>query len=132
MAQTKATKNEVDFIPDWQSWSPTFTGFSSNPTGVYRWVQIGKTVTLSVVQLTNGTSNSTAFTMSLPVQAAAITNMNWQCACQVVDNSSSAIGLASILSGGTICTFYKDAGGNVCTASGSKRTLGMQITYETV
>jgi hypothetical protein len=62
----------------WSNWSPTLTGFSANPTNsVYRYIQYGKTVFIAINQGTNGTSNAATFTISLPVTAATITNMQW-------------------------------------------------------
>lgn len=112
------------------TWSPTITGFSSNPTGVYRYSKVGKQVTLFINQLTNGTSNSTAFTISLPFPAATITNMAWSNIMQSVNNGVSGIGWCTILSGGTTINLYRDADGNAWTASGTKRTLALQISYE--
>lgn len=53
----------------WQPWTTTFTGFSAAPSiTISRWCQIGTTI--KVEQATgNGTSNSTAFSVTLPTKA---------------------------------------------------------------
>lgn len=112
------------------SWTPTLVGFSTPPTGVYRYSLVGKMCTIFVKQSTNGTSNSTAFTISLPFPAATVSGMSWDTVIQTVNNGTSGIGWASISSGGTVVNLYSDAGGSGWAASGNKRTLAMQITYE--
>lgn len=117
----------------WQTWTPTITGFSANPAGgVYRYIQIGKTVFLSVGQPANGTSNSTTFTISLPIAAATITNMQWSGFGTVADNgvSPTSPGLLNLPSGSTVVNVYKDAVGGGFTASGGKRLAWGTIIYE--
>jgi hypothetical protein len=113
-------------------WLPTLTGFSSNPSGQYRYIQVGKQVTLYMVQATSGTSNSSAFTISLPIAASSATGMVWGGICQVMDNGSVPTnpGILYIQSGGTVLTVYKDWTGNPFTASGSKRMQFGTVTYE--
>lgn len=120
----------------WQTWTPTLTGFSSNPANTsYRYRKVGKTVELALSQGTNGTSNSTAFTISLPFTAATITNMTWVSPpALVVDNgtfSTSVLGVGFINSGATTMIVSRDANGAGFTASGGKRITQMSITYET-
>ncbi len=115
----------------WQDWTPTITGFSAVPAGgFYRYIQIGKTVTLVIYQGSDGTSNSTSFTISLPVTAATIPGMHWTDTCRIVDNTISVVGIWDVASGATTVGFGKDAAGNVFTASGGKRCIGAVITYE--
>ena len=113
-----------------QAWTPTLTGFSANPTGVYRYFLEGKLCTLFINQITNGTSNSSNFTISLPFTAATVANAVWSAIGQAVDNGVSSAGLMTINSGATVLVLTKDTGGSPFTASGNKRTLGLQIMYE--
>ena len=132
LADGAVTSAKIDFTSVGQltAWTPTIVGFSANPTGTYYYSKVGNQVTLYVSQTTNGTSNSGTFTLSLPFNSANVTpNMKWQTVSQVVDNGTSLIGTANIENNASVLNFFKDAGGNPFTASGSKRTLGMQITY---
>lgn len=118
----------------WISYTPTFTGFSTNPTGgLYYYKQIGKTVILNIRMPNNGTSNSTAFTISLPVPAVTRTNAEWQGNAQIVDNGGvpATPGLMDILSGGTTLGVFKDYAGSTFTATGGKRLAAGTIIYET-
>lgn len=49
------------------SWSPTLTGFSSNPSGNYYYNVKDSEVFAIIDQSSDGTSNATSFTISLPV-----------------------------------------------------------------
>jgi hypothetical protein len=117
-----------------QTWNPTLTGFSANPTScVYRYVLIGKLCTLFIRQATPGTSNGTGFTITLPFTAAAIANMAWWVATAGnTDNGVllSGAGAAYIASGGTVLNLFSNAAAGSWTASGTKGCFGMGITYE--
>lgn len=53
----------------WKTWTPAYTGFSVNPTGVTaRYARTGRKVTAKFLA-TAGTSNATTFTVTLPVVA---------------------------------------------------------------
>lgn len=119
----------------WQVWTPTLTGFSANPSSaVYRYYKIGKTVYITISQPNNGTSNSTALTVSLPFTAATVTNHQWLAPVMQPVNSGSTNstnpGLAIIASGGTVATFYRDSNGNTWTNTGGKRIPNFQMFYE--
>ena len=49
-----------------QDWTPTFTGFSVDPLGQFRYVTIGEVVIVIITMTTAGTSNATFFTMTMP------------------------------------------------------------------
>lgn len=51
-------------------YTPTFTGFSVNPTVTARYFQLGKFVHVYINASVHGTSNATTFTMTLPFTAA--------------------------------------------------------------
>lgn len=62
-------------FPQWFNWSPTWVGFSVNPTGVQaRFYIVGKTCSVFLTASGAGTSNSTALTASLPVTAGGPAN----------------------------------------------------------
>jgi len=135
IADAAITSAKIDFTSVGQltSWVPTLTGFSANPTGLYYYSKIGNQVTLYISHTTNGTSNSGVFTVTLPFASANVTaGMQWETTSQVVDNGSSMIGVAIVSNNSGVLSFFRDAAGTAFTASGSKRTLGMQITYTSV
>jgi hypothetical protein len=130
------TFNPASGITNWQSWVPTLTGWSSNPTNsVYRYMSVNEMVTLAIRQGTDGTSNAATATISLPSvsSAATITNMEWMAPAAVTDNGAfqSAPGRARIASGGSVLTLGKawNADGGF-TASGGKKVDNLVITYE--
>jgi hypothetical protein len=118
----------------WTDWSPTITGFSSDPAdGVYTYTKVGKTCTLCIRQPTSGTSNATTFTISLPFTAATRTNMVWSAPGRVVNSGSvqATPGILLIASGGTVVNVYKDYAAAAFTASGNKNLASATIVYET-
>lgn len=50
----------------WQAWTPTFTGFSSNPTGRFRYCLIGKLCFCVAFMSGAGTSNANVFELTAP------------------------------------------------------------------
>lgn len=131
------TADKIDFttFPDKQSWTPSLTGFSVVPPNAeYYYTKIGRQVTLYVSQPTNGTSNSTAFQISLPFKSDNISsNFKWSIPiAQTIDNGSvntTNAGVAIIDNDSTYMYLLKNMGGNIWTASGGKRVPWFQITY---
>lgn len=114
----------------WQDWTPTLTGWSANPTGVYRYCQVGKMCTLMINQTVSGTSNSTSTNLTIPFTAAA--SGNWSAPARILDNGTvqAASGFALIAGSGTVIAFYKTWGAGAWTASGDKRIVSCVLTYE--
>lgn len=115
------------------AWVPEFTGWSSNPAnGLYYYSRHGQTVILTINQPTNGTSNATTCTLTLPFPAVTRTNARWTAPAEAVDNNTALTtpAIAVILSAGTTVTFAKDYGYNAFTNSGNKRIASCTITYE--
>ena len=110
------------------TWTPTFTGFSADPTNVVaRYSLNGKWCTLTCT-MTSGTSNATGFTITLPFTARAVTVHSGALA---VDNGTGQgtplrVDLAA---SSNIATLYKTPAGTAWTASGSKGCR-MEFTYE--
>jgi hypothetical protein len=118
----------------WQTWTPTYTGFSAAPTGgTYRYKVVGKTVHVAVKTPNNGTSNSTSFTMTLPLTCANIPGMEWQCTLNNLVNNGSVVGPGfGYLGPNTNIIFFSiNSAGAGWTASGGKRINGMYLVYET-
>lgn len=118
------------------SWSPTHTGFSANPTNVVaRYWRIGKLVICSYSAVA-GTSNTTGYTITLPVTAATITNAVWAVRLATVfDNSaySTSPGIAQVVSAGTTAQLlFNQNGSTLWTGSGTKLGIFSGLIYEGV
>ena len=115
----------------WKTWTPTFAGFSADPTGVIaRYSLVGKLCAVSVIITGNGTSNATTFTMTLPVAAA---NTGAQVGMILaVDNSSglTSPGVIATRAASTTADLYTTLTGTGWTGSGGKRAQ-FQFVYET-
>lgn len=121
------------FESEWRSWSPTFVGFSANPTSLVHRYKLSGTdfngdCELSIRHGANGTSNATNFTMTLPFTARTITDALWSAPAAVVDNSvvQTAAGECDIASAGTTVVVrktYDVSAGASWTASGGKRII---------
>ena len=119
-------------FPDSFNYSPTFTGFSSNPSNtVSRFSIIGNKCFLSHAEGIAGTSDSTGFTITLPITAATISNQIWHNSADATDNSTHLTTPArvQISSAGTTAVIYKDFSGANWTNSGNKKAE-FQIVYE--
>lgn len=67
---TSKLKADAGGFGVWSAWTPTFTGFSADPTGyVARYAQFGKIVVVAYTLASAGTSNTTSFSLTLPVAA---------------------------------------------------------------
>jgi len=111
----------------WLTWTPTFTGFSANPTaGVYRYKVSLTTVIAAFLEGSNGTSNAAGFTETLPFTAAGIGAGGY---FRVVNNSASADGGAVVAATSNSLTLLT-AGGSTFVSSGGKRIQEGHVTYE--
>lgn len=64
------SKTTLGTFTDWADWTPSYTGFSADPTTTYaRYSQVGKIVVVSWQGLANGTKNGSAgtYTFTLPL-----------------------------------------------------------------
>lgn len=112
----------------WQTWVPTHTGYSANPTAeVARYCLVGKMCTVEY-NSTAGTSNATTITMTLPFasnQTVVFSNG------VAVDSGAGATTTPrfDLTSGSNIATVYKSPAAGTWTATGSKG-VKFQFTYE--
>lgn len=117
--------------PGWFNWSPTYAGFSTNPaSAVARFAVDGRICTIHWNHGTQGTSNATTFTMTLPV--AAIRATNWV-GTRTVDNGAfqAADGLAEIQIGNlSLLVLTRDGASLAWTASGGKSVFIDGFAYE--
>lgn len=115
-------------FPDYFNWSPTIVGFSANPSGaIYQFKIEGKWCFLNWQQPNNGTSNSTSFTISLPVAAATNTGDGaiWITPFAINNGTESTTkDYMAVTSGGTVVTLFKNSSPTGWTNSGGKRAHG--------
>jgi hypothetical protein len=115
----------------WTAWTPSFTGFSINPTVVARYVQIGKTVTVQVYTSGVGTSNATTFTITLPIAAANIGTIAQGIGAGVDAGAPIVLALATTNQNSTTCNIYKNVLSGGWTATGTKY-VNFSLTYESI
>jgi len=118
--------------PTWFNYTPTYGGYSSNPTGpVYQWSTAGRAITVKGRDVGAGTSNATTASFSLPVAAVTLTNAIWDGTAEVVDNGTtqSAPALCRVSSAGTTASLQRDYTPTAFTNSGSKRAIVASVTY---
>jgi len=103
-------------FPQWFNWTPTFTGFSTVPTGLHKFSVIGSTCFANIRE-TSGTSNSTAFAISAPITPLEVTYFP----IRLMDSGAwgNNPGLARINTTGDI-DIYKDLNASATTNTGSK------------
>lgn len=118
-------------FPSWFNYTPTFTGFSANPTVIAKLQIQARTAEVVWQMPASGTSNAATFTMSAPVTAATITNMAWHGPIIGIDNGARLTnpGRARMLTAGTVFDFYSSFGTDSWTASGNKSCNG-SLRYE--
>ena len=111
-------------FPDWFAWTPTETGWTDTPTGVYRFNIKGRTVYFNI-STTAGTSDTEGAVLTLPLTSANInTAMLYTGACGLCYDNSAALTTPCrwvITNNSANITFYKDMVKATWTASGTKR-----------
>jgi hypothetical protein len=94
------------------TWTPTFSGFSADPTMTARYVVIGKFCFFWVTATGHGTSNATTAgkTMTMPFTSYSGTSQSVVIA-RLTNNAiaQSAPGLGLIASNSNVMTVYRDS-----------------------
>lgn len=120
-------------IGQWQAWTPTFTGFSADPSSVTaRYTLNGKMCTI-YLDSTAGTSNATTFTITLPFAAANTSSQSF--AGLMVSNNSAATtspGLIRTRVNSNVADLYLNSSAAAWTASGTKNARISSFAYEIV
>lgn len=113
----------------WTTHTPTFTGFSANPTfTTSSYIKFGKTVIWNFTLNVNGTSNATTFTMTLPFTSSSQRQMGRTAAA--TDNGTNYEGAFYVIEpGATVVSLFRTYAANAWTASGLKGISG-QFIYE--
>jgi len=124
------SSSPVDF-PQWFNYTPTYAGFSSDPTAISRFSIAGTKVTLCIRMHSAGTSNANTFTVTAPVTSKTITNMTWAIVPVSVDNgaASATADFGFLPSNSVTITFYKAGSATGWTTSGGK-SASFTLTYE--
>jgi hypothetical protein len=119
-------------FPEWFYWSPTLDGFSSDPTGIYRFKVNGKECITCVAQTADGTSDDTLFSITSPVTSANITGMSWSSFAPVVENGSvvASPGMMKITYNSATIYVYKDASEAEISNTGGKRVKYGTLVFE--
>jgi hypothetical protein len=117
-------------FPSVINYSPTFSGFSVNPPGVHAYSIIGNVVTLHVDEISDGTSNATDFSLTLPIDSISDTEV-WGVCGFSRDNTAATTHHATWRVDNSVSSviFYPgpDATGTTWTSSGGKRTRAFVI-----
>ena len=100
----------------WLNWAPTATGFSVAPAGLHQFCVHGRACHL-VVRETSGTSNATNFILTLPINAAQVTNIALS---QCIDNGAVIAGVTLGEINGANIALYTSTGGGGWTNTGNK------------
>jgi len=116
----------------WQSYSPSFTGFSVDPSDVVaRYCQAGNLCYVSVYMGTAGTSNANSFMMSAPLTSKSVTGtMFWYNSLAYYKNNDVVTrggGIVRIPESSAIFTLFSTT--SVWVTSGNKIAF-FQIAYE--
>lgn len=100
-----------------------FTGFSADPAGALaRFSLAGRVCTVSIRMPNSGTSNTTGFTVTIPITARTDAGMVWVGAMGAETDNGAFVteGFYEVYSAGTTAIFYRSAT-VAWTASGGKR-----------
>lgn len=120
-------------FPEWFNYTPVFTGFSVDPTNIVSRFKIqGRTCTVLHREVTAGTSNSSSFFVTAPVEAATITNAVWGGAMFGADDNGIAFTTATkviINSGASYFILYSNMASLGWNTANGKRANFM-ISYE--
>ena len=142
MANATITDNYFSYdtapqdYPSWFAYTPTISGYSANPTDVnYRFKVDGRTVTLHLDEVTDGTSNDSDRSYTLPITALVLTNNRWSAVSPLAINNGATVlnAVGQILYGApTLLNCYTTAVGAGWTATGASKFagVGFEISYE--
>ena len=113
------------------NYTPTYTGFSSNPSGVTaKYSIIGNRCFLYVFTNIAGTSNATGYTLTAPItNAGPLLSLG---AAQALDSGSlvTLTPICQVSASSTTITCYAGQANNAWTNSGDKRVVWINGSYE--
>jgi hypothetical protein len=123
--------NRPIYESDWSTWQPTYTGFSANPSGTYRYKIVHDRIMFIYRDTVNGTSNATSYTGTLPFTNVTDTSFTPVSNYSVVDNGSSQAtpGRGTVGDNANTISFALNWAGTGFTNSGNKRVFGGVDSY---
>jgi hypothetical protein len=109
-------------FPEVFAWTPVCTGFSSAPTFNATFTISGGMCHLVVFPAASGTSNSAAFTMTVPVKSRGSTVYTYGTIAKLVNggNVQSTPGMIELPTNSTVMNLYTNSNNGAWTASGGK------------
>lgn len=119
--------------PGWFNYTPTYTGFSSAPTGTghARFVVIGRTCTVMKTSVTVGTSNATGFTFTLPVACNAVAANPGVFICRAIDNGTTNTSTSAVLTASSnVVTLEKTSGAPASWTNSGNKDVYITLAYE--
>jgi hypothetical protein len=107
--------------PGWFSYTPTYTGFSADPSGGEVKFNVAGSVCYLKHTPDDGTSNATGFTLTLPISAVSTSGNSPSQPVRALNNSAWGAnpGLANLASGSTL-SLYRDYSAAAWTNTGGK------------
>lgn len=112
------------------NWTPTWGGFSVNPTGTFKYSILGNTCTMFYADASAGTSNSTELTFTVPVAClSGFASIGYP--CFITDNGSNSTtpGHLVMSSGSATVNARKSFYNAAWTNSGAKQFYIGSFTY---
>lgn len=133
-AQGPTAAGQVDMTPDKGTFTGTFTGMTATTTGTVAWAKMGNIAVLSFGAI-NGTSNTTAMTMTGLVAEMQPATQSQEMPCNLVDAGANVSGACVVTAASGTISFQKivPATGVFSsvgfTNTGTKGVNGTSITY---
>lgn len=110
------------------AFTTTYGGFSANPSPPTKFSIIGNEITVIFGASSEGTSNATTLTMTVPVTSVNTSGLTGIYVGRAVDNGTENVGLASLGHNTTTLNCFKTSNGSTWTGSGTKAWQGV-VTY---
>ena len=123
--------NPPDY-PNWFNFTPTFAGFSANPTGFFRFYITGNTLFFHIRCITDGTSNANTFTVDMPIVSATLGSNNfwggnlWQIRTRGATNPDGLTGFWQIPDNSATITLAN----NLSATGWTNDSLGKRASFE--
>ena len=125
----EVTISAVD-VGVWIDYTPVWTGFSADPTGVIaKYHLVGKVCTVLLESTVNGTSNANTKTVTLPFPSGAGLGMAVH---QFLNDSglSASLGSGVLTAASNVLNLFTDFAAGVWPVTGDCRILRLILTYE--
>jgi len=114
----------------WLSWAPTYTGFSSNPTGTETYKVLDDIIYIHRDVSTNGTSNATTFTMTFPFKfAVASAIYSWVATTDNGATGSTPGHLQATSAASNVGSLFKTFYQGAWTNTGAKNVYLLDFNY---